>query len=554
MPVTFYDFHSDRSNPEFECRHQTGLRRGMVADTLDEEFKPLVGSSPYLNQSVEHWFRDWSYSSEGDFTFPEYSPKAQLKERFSDPAQETDEEITFLGYDYIDHDTSFKNIVIDGLLAFLHQGDGVYSFHSDSFYPLDNKGFGAEWSSGTDESPHNHAFTMEMLWAFSMQSGLNLQFEAGGDLWVFIDNRLVLDLGGFHEAEQGYVNLDDLGLVIGKMYSMRIFYAQRHSAYSPKLGLSTIQLTPPFKDSIDAMLDISETEVRAGDSVEVNWKIFSDSGLVKDYPGTFSWSVVDFSGLIENETFQVYEDEGRAVYKPTAAYRSVIIHGELHLAEGEGIIRDSVKITVLPGAPQQVVIESSDDSLFSLRDPAPLDTVRIGAEETEHDEFFAVLRDQYGNWVSTAFPGPVLWSSVDSSVVDVMAGRMVNRGQGLAVRKSDQGGETEIFVTSAQGFQDTVCVIVESSSLPISKVNSSESARNSRFHFGGQSFEIQESGRAVVSLFDLSGRRVAVLFEGNVTPGTHLIKAPSLPSGSYLVRVQSGKRIVREKVVISRSK
>ncbi|MGE5670239.1 MAG: hypothetical protein ACM31E_02270, partial [Fibrobacterota bacterium] len=34
VPVTFYDFHSDRSNPEFEARHFGQLRTGMVASTL----------------------------------------------------------------------------------------------------------------------------------------------------------------------------------------------------------------------------------------------------------------------------------------------------------------------------------------------------------------------------------------------------------------------------------------------------------------------------------------------------------------------------------------
>ncbi|MDR2694416.1 MAG: hypothetical protein LBB74_09430, partial [Chitinispirillales bacterium] len=44
--VTFYDFHSDRSNPEFEQPHTSGLRRGMVANTLDGDNKPTLGSSP----------------------------------------------------------------------------------------------------------------------------------------------------------------------------------------------------------------------------------------------------------------------------------------------------------------------------------------------------------------------------------------------------------------------------------------------------------------------------------------------------------------------------
>ena len=40
IPVTFYDFHSDKSNPEFEQPHLGGVHLGMVADTLDSSRKP----------------------------------------------------------------------------------------------------------------------------------------------------------------------------------------------------------------------------------------------------------------------------------------------------------------------------------------------------------------------------------------------------------------------------------------------------------------------------------------------------------------------------------
>ena len=41
IPVTFYDFHSDKSNPEFEVDHTGSLRKGMVADTLNASKKPV---------------------------------------------------------------------------------------------------------------------------------------------------------------------------------------------------------------------------------------------------------------------------------------------------------------------------------------------------------------------------------------------------------------------------------------------------------------------------------------------------------------------------------
>src|SRR5215469_13944736 len=68
VPVTFYDFHSDRSNPEFEQPH-TGMRRiGMVGDQLDADNKPVRGNSPYLNYGIAHWFRDWSTYMTGPYS------------------------------------------------------------------------------------------------------------------------------------------------------------------------------------------------------------------------------------------------------------------------------------------------------------------------------------------------------------------------------------------------------------------------------------------------------------------------------------------------------
>ena len=58
VPVTFYDFHSDRTNPEFEQPHGGGLKKGMVANTLDADGKPRMGGSPYLNHGVRFWFRN----------------------------------------------------------------------------------------------------------------------------------------------------------------------------------------------------------------------------------------------------------------------------------------------------------------------------------------------------------------------------------------------------------------------------------------------------------------------------------------------------------------
>jgi len=54
-------------------------------------------------------------------------------------------------------------------------------------------------------------------------------FTGDDDLFVFINDRLVIDLGGVHDAETASVNLDTLGLTPGQTYWFDLFYAERHT-------------------------------------------------------------------------------------------------------------------------------------------------------------------------------------------------------------------------------------------------------------------------------------------------------------------------------------
>ena len=55
MPVTFYDFHSNGSNPEFEPNNNGGVFTGMVQPTLDAQKKPVRGSTPFFNYYIQKW-------------------------------------------------------------------------------------------------------------------------------------------------------------------------------------------------------------------------------------------------------------------------------------------------------------------------------------------------------------------------------------------------------------------------------------------------------------------------------------------------------------------
>lgn len=45
---------------------------------------------------------------------------------------------------------------------------------------------------------------------------------------MFINNQLVVDLGGVHAKERGVANLDGLGLTPGEIYQLDFFWAERH--------------------------------------------------------------------------------------------------------------------------------------------------------------------------------------------------------------------------------------------------------------------------------------------------------------------------------------
>ncbi len=104
--------------------------------------------------------------------------------------------------------------------------DGVFTYSNSSFFPIDDQLMGNQGRS------HNYHFTMELETAFTYQGGENFTFRGDDDVWVYINDELVIDLGGVHGAQTASVDLDTLGLTAGHNYPFKLFFAERHTTQS----------------------------------------------------------------------------------------------------------------------------------------------------------------------------------------------------------------------------------------------------------------------------------------------------------------------------------
>jgi fibro-slime domain-containing protein len=141
-------------------------------------------------------------------------------------------------------------------LPFTKSGN-TYTYDSPEFFPLDDSKlaslrpqvpsitttFGHRQSGlkdGIDLGSHNYGFTFEFHAHFTYKKNTGQQFAFRGDddVWVFINGKLVIDLGGIHSAEYADVNIDNLGLTDGSPYYLDFYFAERRIV-SSRLTITT---------------------------------------------------------------------------------------------------------------------------------------------------------------------------------------------------------------------------------------------------------------------------------------------------------------------------
>ena len=192
LAVTYRDFRAAHDDFE-EVEAKMGSERGIVAATLGAGRKPVyphTGATRTVTSPDS--FASWYTTDPNGTVNVEVADRLRLTEN---PPQ-----------------------------------SGRFVFDDSSFFPIDGRGF------ETGSTSNNFHFTSEIHAEFRYKGGEVFTFRGDDDLFVFVNDRLALDLGGVHTPEQGTIDFDAqaaaLGIVVGEYYPLDIFHAERHMVQS----------------------------------------------------------------------------------------------------------------------------------------------------------------------------------------------------------------------------------------------------------------------------------------------------------------------------------
>ena len=137
-------------------------------------------------------------------------------------------------------DVDLVNIPVVGTFSLTMTAPETYRFDAPAYFPLDDAGFPAlgqepkrDDSTGTSR---NFSFTSESRAWFTYTGSEVITVRGDDDIWLFVNGRLAIDLGGVHGPADGTVTLSlraaQLGLTVNGIYELAIFRAERHTSGS----------------------------------------------------------------------------------------------------------------------------------------------------------------------------------------------------------------------------------------------------------------------------------------------------------------------------------
>ena len=225
-------------------------------------------------------------------------------------------------------------------LTFTKEGS-VYKYDNSAFFPLDNDKsaalkpqvpsvtatFGHRQTGnmdGIDMATHNFGFTFELhaKFAYAKGAGQRFDFRGDDDVWVFINDSLVIDLGGVHSAEYAAIDLDGLGLVDGKNYPLDFYFAERRVTGSRLTITTSLDLKPvvPLPDSQVPSASVKAVEGwlydRDGDGIADKAEVAFD----KQPDHTPTAFELDLLGEAATGNWDIARDQGKVTLSSKAQF------------------------------------------------------------------------------------------------------------------------------------------------------------------------------------------------------------------------------------------
>ncbi len=299
-----------------------------------------------------------------------------------------------------------KTVLNDYKLSFEQKGDtyklqSVYDPKGDnvadagnSFFPLDNAASRVHNDKG-DSDDHNFYFGMRYDVEFTIGDyvgDMTYKFTGDDDLWVLIDGKIALDLGGIHEALQGEVDIwKHLGLdrynvqndpknQRNQKHTLTVLYMERGGYASncqmeftlPNANVININeltggiiLTKKSKDTDEALPGATFTLTNDANSNE----IYTDTSLEDGR--------LAFSGLKAGATYTLRETQAPEGYvvsnktwkvKVTHNTSTGEVSSQLYEADGETLVPNNVIYNDLARYSLRI-IKKIDRADFSYGDP-----------------------------------------------------------------------------------------------------------------------------------------------------------------------------------------
>jgi fibro-slime domain-containing protein len=447
VDVIFYDYHSDGNNPNFEKdpRQRGGIQPdGMIKPYLSTDRRPLLNANHFYNDRVEEWYR------------PSGAPNAQFDfetGRWSTLVPRPGTSGEYIGPQWSAADP-MADIVIYDSLPFTPDPNnpGQYMYDNQSFFPLDGRGFGNE-SRDARGRLRNYSFAMEIHRQFVYTGEEQFWFRGDDDVWVFINGKLAIDLGGVHGPLVDEIDLTDpataasFGLEKGKKYDFDFFYAERHVTGSSIWITTNIITVSP--DTLE--LSVSNSTIKAGDTASIAAAVKDQFGELRpEWSDQVTWEIVPQTARPGDVLVGGAGPAAQNRFTATEAYRTVQIRAKLN--DPNNPLVAIAPITIVPADPDRAVIEHvaaapiTQAELLSHIDSvksSPITTIVMDSSTTLRYAY-AVIRDRFGNYVS--LPQSAVWASGDISqaTATATAGKTF---EGTLERKPFSTGEIAISVT-----------------------------------------------------------------------------------------------------------